>query len=270
MMRKYLNWKNLTASIYVVIVLGIAYSAYSRSTGIVGVTRKGSDPGCTCHGSNPTPGVNIQWIGPDTVVTGGTANYSIIITGGPLVRAGTNIAVRRGTLATTDNSLRLESGELTHVSPKAPSGGNVTFAFRYTAPSIAALDTLFANGNSVDFTGDNGNDNWNFASNKRVVVVTASGIVMNPGVAIDFALSQNYPNPFNPETNIRFSIVNRNHTSLIVTDITGRVVETLVNETLSPGIYTAKFNASSMPSGIYFYRLTSGSNADVKKLTVLK
>ncbi|MBK6505513.1 MAG: hypothetical protein IPG02_07555 [Ignavibacteria bacterium] len=73
------------------------------------------------------------------------------------------------------------------------------------------LDTIFANGNSVNFDDENSGDSWNFASNRRVVVRTATGITPALGTPIEFALSQNYPNPFNPETNIKFSSKQEHH-----------------------------------------------------------
>lgn len=269
-MRRILNLKSISLMLYLAVILGIAYSAYSRSSGITGRTKKGNTPGCTCHGDNPTAGVNIQWIGPDTVTAGQSANYSIVITGGPLLRAGTNIAARNGSLSIVDNFLKVIGGELTHTGPKPPSGGNVTFSFRYTAPNFPLSDTVFANGNSVNNSGDEDGDSWNYASNKRVVVRTATGIVMNSGTAVDFALAQNFPNPFNPETSISFSVTGTKHAKLEVTDITGRTVATLVNEVLPAGIYSAKLNASNLPSGIYFYSLVSGTNRDIKKMTVIK
>lgn len=269
-MKKIFSIRNAAFFLFLAVISGMYYTAFSRSGGIVGVTRKGNNPGCTCHGGSPTPSVNVQWLGPDTVNVGQTVNFSLVISGGPLVRAGTNIAARNGTLAIVDNSLRAQSGELTHTSPKAPSGGNVTFAFSYRAPNTPGLDTIFANGNSVDNTGDTDNDNWNFAANRRVIVRTSTGITQNNGIPVEFALSQNYPNPFNPETVISFSITSREFTSLQVIDITGRVVATLVNEVLPSGIYSVKLNAGNFASGMYFYSLTSGSNRDVKKMTVLK
>ena len=269
-MKKHFSLRNVSFLIYLAVIFGIAYSAYSRSNGITGRTKKSGDPGCTCHGDNPTAGVNVQWIGPDTVTAGQTVNYSLVVTGGPLVRAGTNIATRNGVLANTDGSLRIQSGELTHVSPKQPSGGNVTFPFSYRAPNAPGLDTIFANGNSVNFDDENSGDSWNFASNRRVVVRTATGVTSSNGMPIEFALSQNYPNPFNPETNITFSLINKNRTTLEITDITGRVIASLVNEILPAGIYSVKWNATNYPSGIYFYKLVSGNNRDIKKLTLIK
>jgi pimeloyl-ACP methyl ester carboxylesterase len=84
-------------------------------------------------------------------------------------------------------------------------------------------------------------------------------------------LSQNFPNPFNPSTEIRFSVGTYGFTSLRVYDVLGREVAILVNEKKSAGTYTVTWNAAAnMPSGVYFYRLSVGSFAEVKKLVLLK
>ncbi len=87
------------------------------------------------------------------------------------------------------------------------------------------------------------------------------------------SLSQNYPNPFNPSTKIVFSIPNTSkvaHTFLNVYDMLGREITTLVNEQLSPGTYEVEWNASSYPSGLYFYTLTSGDFTETKKMILIK
>lgn len=89
-------------------------------------------------------------------------------------------------------------------------------------------------------------------------------------VPAGFELSQNYPNPFNPATNIKISVPNSGLVNLTVYDITGKEVSVLVNEKLSAGIYNVDFNASNLASGTYFYRLTSGSYTDVKKMILVK
>ncbi|MBL8017630.1 MAG: T9SS type A sorting domain-containing protein [Ignavibacteria bacterium] len=85
-----------------------------------------------------------------------------------------------------------------------------------------------------------------------------------------FELSQNYPNPFNPTTYIKISVPESEFVNLSVYDITGREVDVLVNNKLNPGIYNVDFNASHLSSGVYFYRLTSGSFTDVKKMMLVK
>jgi hypothetical protein len=85
-----------------------------------------------------------------------------------------------------------------------------------------------------------------------------------------FSLEQNYPNPFNPITNVKFSIINSGNVKIIVYDIMGREVQTLVNEKLQPGTYEATFDGSMLPSGVYFYHLTSGDFKAVKKMILVK
>jgi len=96
-----------------------------------------------------------------------------------------------------------------------------------------------------------------------------------------FFLSQNYPNPFNPATTIQYSIPfipspwqgegqRVRSVTLKVYDMLGREISTLINEQKLPGNYQIKFDGTSLPSGIYFYRLTSGSFSQTKKLVLLK
>jgi hypothetical protein len=85
-----------------------------------------------------------------------------------------------------------------------------------------------------------------------------------------YKLSQNYPNPFNSSTTISFSIPSKSCVSLTVFDALGREVMVLVDEELSAGNYTQQWNATRMTSGIYFYRLQSGSFSGTKKLMLLR
>ena len=85
-----------------------------------------------------------------------------------------------------------------------------------------------------------------------------------------YSLSQNYPNPFNPTTNIKFSIVNSGDVKLVVYDIQGREVQTLVNESLKPGTYEAAFDGSALNSGVYFYKLVTGNFTETKKMLLIK
>jgi len=88
----------------------------------------------------------------------------------------------------------------------------------------------------------------------------------------EYSLSQNYPNPFNPSTTIRYTIpvVDATDVLLKIYDILGREVATLVNKKQSAGNYNVTFDANNLTSGIYFYRLTSGSFVTTKKLMLLK
>lgn len=82
-----------------------------------------------------------------------------------------------------------------------------------------------------------------------------------------FTLAQNYPNPFNPSTNIRFDVPQSGFANLVVFDILGREVNTLVSENVKAGQYEVNFNAVSLPSGVYFYRLTVNSDKNTWSAT---
>ncbi|MCF8243171.1 MAG: T9SS type A sorting domain-containing protein [Melioribacteraceae bacterium] len=117
----------------------------------------------------------------------------------------------------------------------------------------------------------------------------------------EFTLFQNYPNPFNPTTTIEFAIPNVKpvysqsstqavdrrgrrdlsrsslselksalHTKLIVYDVLGREVKTLINQPMKPGMHKVKFNAGGLASGVYFYRIIAGDFVNVKKMMVIK
>ncbi|MBK9099764.1 MAG: T9SS type A sorting domain-containing protein [bacterium] len=89
-------------------------------------------------------------------------------------------------------------------------------------------------------------------------------------VPSSYSLYQNYPNPFNPVTTIRFQLPSRQKVELTVFDILGREVANLLNEEKLAGIYEVKFNASSLASGVYFYRLKTADFIESKKLILIK
>jgi len=85
-----------------------------------------------------------------------------------------------------------------------------------------------------------------------------------------YNLSNNFPNPFNPTTKIRYAVPVRSKVLLTVYTLQGKVVSKLVDEEKSPGSYEIKFDASSLPSGIYFYRIQAGDFVDTKKMILMK
>jgi Secretion system C-terminal sorting domain len=97
-----------------------------------------------------------------------------------------------------------------------------------------------------------------------------SGIKNNTNIPAEYKLEQNYPNPFNPATLIGYSIPKSGIVIIKVFDVLGREVSTLVNEYKFAGNYSVQFNAGKITSGVYFYRIESGSYVQTKKLVVLK
>lgn len=86
----------------------------------------------------------------------------------------------------------------------------------------------------------------------------------------EYKLYQNFPNPFNPTTNINFDIIRNGNVRIIVYDLLGREVETLVNQDMSPGRYKLDFNAVNYASGMYIYKIVTHDFVDVKKMLIIK
>ena len=101
--------------------------------------------------------------------------------------------------------------------------------------------------------------------------VVISGITGNTNeIPSEFRLYNNYPNPFNPATKIRFDIPHVANAKLVVYDVLGREVTRIFEGSLKAGRYSLDFDASNLPSGVYFYRLTTNSYTDTKKMLLIK
>lgn len=85
-----------------------------------------------------------------------------------------------------------------------------------------------------------------------------------------YELYQNYPNPFNPATTIRYAVKENNNVKLEIFNVLGQKIKTLINEYKTAGEYSFVFNASSLASGVYIYRIESGSYVNSKKMILLK
>lgn len=103
----------------------------------------------------------------------------------------------------------------------------------------------------------------------RQRIITGAGSRISSGPS-GFALSQNYPNPFNPSTVINYEVPKSSNITLSVYDILGREVAVLVNGEKSPGSYSVRFDGSSLPGGVYLYRLVSDNFSAVKKFILVK
>ena len=117
---------------------------------------------------------------------------------------------------------------------------------------------------------------WATMDYSSILRTTNSGVTFIPEITgkipESYSIEQNYPNPFNPVTKIKFDIAGKTvgQTFLSVYDITGREIQTLVNEQLRPGSYEVTFDGSNLPSGIYFYQLRANDFTETKKLVLLK
>lgn len=126
--------------------------------------------------------------------------------------------------------------------------------------------TALAVFDSFLFAGTNSNGVWRYPISQM-----ETQIRNGPGqIPADFVLSQNYPNPCNPSTIISYDLPVNAQVTLKVFDVLGREIQTLVNELQSAGNHSVTFNASNLPSGVYFYRLQAGTFSQTMKLLLLK
>lgn len=100
--------------------------------------------------------------------------------------------------------------------------------------------------------------------------IISDGVLSESVAATNFGLDQNYPNPFNPTTTIRFNLPQSELVRLEVFNVAGQRVAELVNAQLSAGVHEIPFNASSLASGMYLYRLQAGSFTAVQKMNLIK
>ncbi|MGE5430929.1 MAG: cellulase family glycosylhydrolase [Syntrophomonadaceae bacterium] len=126
--------------------------------------------------------------------------------------------------------------------------------------------TLPQGKHSLQIRFNSGGFNFNYAEFTKVT----SGVKDSKAGALSYELKQNYPNPFNPETVIPFSIAVDGNVSLKIHDILGNEAAVIINEYRKSGSYTAVFNGSMLPGGVYFCTLESGNVRMTRKLILLK
>jgi len=149
----------------------------------------------------------------------------------------------------------------------------------YSAASWAHLDTVLSTAvtardqnYSASFSADTVMWNAFFSLQDAILALSAPTAVKanRSDVPAEFGLGQNYPNPFNPSTVISYQLPVSSFVTFKVYDVVGREVRTLVSGWKNAGAYSVRFDASGLPSGVYFYRLQAGDFSNVRKLVLLK
>jgi len=147
-------------------------------------------------------------------------------------------------------------------------GGNVRSIMYYFIAKngaqvfVAAADTNQPNTGTIRVS----NMSWN----GPIGGATAVGETSERRLPSSFALEQNYPNPFNPSTTIEFDLPRSSHVKLVVVNVLGENVATLVDRQLPQGRYTERFDVGNLPSGVYFYKLQAPEMSLVKKMMLLR
>ncbi len=145
-----------------------------------------------------------------------------------------------------------------------------------TVQDTITMDPQFADAANGDFTLPKGSKLLTFGTDGGPIgdprwATNATAVMTNSKAQpARFELAQNYPNPFNPSTKINFSIQKSGMTNLVVYNILGKEVATLVKGNLTAGQHTVNFNAVNLPSGVYIYRLSTSSQTISKKMILIK
>jgi hypothetical protein len=137
---------------------------------------------------------------------------------------------------------------------------NPTFAGSYETPG--GVQGIFVAGDYI------------YLADSRSLMI----LHFDPGTGIEeiislpdqFSLGQNHPNPFNAATIINYSLPEATNVTIEIYDILGRRIETLIQEKQPAGVHTITFDASSLSSGVYFYRLQAGNDIETKRMVLLK
>ena len=172
-------------------------------------------------------------------------------------------------VASSNFDLDVHNGRFA-VTPEYPAG---TYAYYVTIDALGNPIYPYFIGPTyygVVVAGNTGGPgSGHITISEPVTQYVATGIG-NLNTPVGFDLYQNYPNPFNPETNIKFEIDKSGLTSLKVYDSSGKEIASLINENLSAGNYSVKFNAAAYSSGVYYYSLVSNNTKITKKMLLVK
>lgn len=193
-----------------------------------------------------------------------------------------SVAVRKGWNMVGALALPVSAASVRSI----PAGIVISGFFGYNPAVGYILDDTLRSGSG--YWAKTNVDGMLLLGGSSVAMAAADHVVIRPGadrppvppegyaeqpardVPVQSALLQSYPNPFNPRTLIHYTIAGVQFVTLKVYDVLGREVATLVNEPKQPGEYSVEWDAGSMPSGVYFYRLQAGSYAETRRLVLVR
>jgi uncharacterized delta-60 repeat protein len=185
----------------------------------------------------------------------------------------TSIGIDAGGYAYVTGASNSGGTNLDYVTIKYNLSGQQMWEQRYNGPAngVDAALSIFVTSSGDVFVTGNSQGNGSSSDYATVKYSIPTGIEpVSSEIPQRYMLYENYPNPFNPATKIKFDVPAQSFTKLIVYDITGRIVKTLVNQDLNAGSYVYNFDAAGLASGVYFYKIQAGNFNDVKKMMLVK
>ena len=180
-----------------------------------------------------------------------------------------NVSVKLTAIDSMITNINPDEIILEDISPGSMAGAS-------TWCSVSYIDSLSTGYLKIKF--EIMSDGWAYWTDSTKAIIT--GVREKINLPSAYSLEQNYPNPFNPSTTISYCIKERTNVNITLFNLIGEKVTTLVNEEKAPGEYQINFsakggsasggNASTLPSGVYFYRIKAGDFTSVKKMLLLK
>ncbi|MBK8551957.1 MAG: T9SS type A sorting domain-containing protein [Ignavibacteria bacterium] len=172
------------------------------------------------------------------------------------------------------------SGEKKHRIKYQTGSGSVIIISWWNVPSEMSIrlqdivtgsliDTTFSGSGSYLITNTLGFSSLNFTVNYSFIT-SSQNEILNTGIPESLTLLQNYPNPFNPVTSINYHLSKNDFINLSVYNSSGELVQVLINSYTTAGIHEIVFDASDLPSGVYFYKIRSGEYTNTKSMLLLK
>lgn len=258
--------------VFIGFTLGDPPAHDSENTDVISCTEL-NGLGCVCHTIDQDTTVLTRVEGPKTLRPGETAKYRVWVSRGPALGGGFNVASRFGSLAAVDSTVLWLDNELTQKFPMAMQPGDtaIHWDFYYTAPRNKLKDTIYSVGLSTNHDYiPNEFDLWAYGPKFVVEIARNATSVENEIIPGEFTILGNYPNPFNPSTTIVWVSPDQVETEITLFDAAGREVGVYAIGESTTGKNEFTLDASSLASGLYFYRIQSVSHTAVNKFILLK
>jgi photosystem II stability/assembly factor-like uncharacterized protein len=265
-----LNWMHY--NFYSIPIINTAFAvdtSYYYAAGVWGYVAKSTNGGSnwvSFHAGSSSEDFNsIYFIDRNTGYCGGTAGCLYKTTNGGLnwSKLSINSTTEIKSIYFINKDTGLVCGK-TGMIKKTIDGGLSWYS---------QISTSYSNLNNIVLTSND--TSYAFGDNGTILKTLTCGDVIgirtiSSSIPSKYTLSQNYPNPFNSTSKLKFEIVKFSNVKIVVYDISGREVQTLINEWMQPGTYETTFDGSMLNSGVYFYKLITDGFSETKKMVLIK